>query len=313
MRNQTAGKQDSAPAVYSFLACWNLAMFSTILLQKEGRPMKLNARVFLLVLVASLVVPAIYYAQQPENSLSNVKWIKGPAIASFEGIAEMSVPTGYVFANGADTRKIMEMMHNPPSGQEAGFIAPSDFNWFLVFEFDPVGYVKDDEKSSLDADALLNSIRKGTEAANQERAKRGWKPLNLVGWERPPFYDSVTHNLQWAIRCQTENGSVVNWNTRFLGRKGVMRVTLVADPAAMKSTMPEFGTLLAGYNFKQGQRYEQFSKGDKVAEYGLGALIVGGATAVAVKSGLFKWIWKILVVAALAVASFLRKLFSKKQ
>ena len=40
-----------------------------------------------------------------------------------------------------------------------GFVAPAGEDWFAVFEFDDVGYVKDDEKDSLDANALLDSIK----------------------------------------------------------------------------------------------------------------------------------------------------------
>jgi uncharacterized membrane-anchored protein len=40
-------------------------------------------------------------------------------------------------------------------------------------------YVKDDDKSSLDADAMMKSIRQGTEEANAERKSRGWKRWRL--------------------------------------------------------------------------------------------------------------------------------------
>ena len=55
--------------------------------------------------------------------------------------------------------------------------------------FDDIGYVKDDEKSALDADAILASIRDGTEDVNKERAKRGWPAIKVVGWDQRPHYD----------------------------------------------------------------------------------------------------------------------------
>ena len=182
-----------------------------------------------------------------------------------------------------------------------------------MFEFDDVGYIKDDDKDSLDADAMLASIRKGTEIGNKEREKRGWPTMTILGWEKEPYYDEESHNLEWAIRGSSEGDVVVNYNTRLLGRGGVMRVTLVADPETLTATIPKFKDLLAGYAFKPGQRYAEFRQGDKVAQYGLAALIVGGASAVAVKSGLLKYLWKILIVGFVAISAFVKKVFGRKK
>ena len=62
----------------------------------------------------------------------NIKWVKGPATASLGDIAEIQVPAGYDFANGDDTRKLMELMQNPPSGEEVGYLSPADSDWFLI-------------------------------------------------------------------------------------------------------------------------------------------------------------------------------------
>lgn len=255
---------------------------------------------------------ALALAQEGQSVIDRVKWQRGPSMADMGGIAQIRLPAGYVFANAGDTRLLMEAMQNPTSGQELGFVGPESLEWFVVFEFDDIGYVKDDEKASLDADAILKSIKQGTEAANEERKKRGWPTMTIVGWELQPRYNPETHNLEWAIKGLSENHPVVNHNTRLLGRKGVMRVTLVSDPARLSATLPDFRNLLANFEFTAGNRYAEFVQGDKVAKYGLAALIVGGGAAVAAKAGVFKWLWKILLVGALAVAAFFRKIFGKK-
>jgi uncharacterized membrane-anchored protein len=206
----------------------------------------------------------------------------------------------------------MESMQNPTSGRELGFLIEMGSDWFILFEFDDTGYVPDDEKAKLDADAMLKSIRAGTEAGNVERRKKGWPEMTITGWETPPRYNDATKNLEWAIRGESQGSSVVNHNTRLLGREGVMRVTLVADPDKLPEAMPRFETLIAGYGYKEGHRYAEFKKGDKMAKYGLTALVVGGASAVAVKSGLFKWLWKGLIVAGVAIAAFVKKFFGGK-
>jgi uncharacterized membrane-anchored protein len=84
----------------------------------------------------------------------------------------------------------------------------------VVFEFDADGYVNDEEKSSLDADALLKSIKEGTEEANKERVRRGWPTLKTLGWETPPRYNEITHNLEWATRAESEGDTTAAYGKR---------------------------------------------------------------------------------------------------
>ena len=259
------------------------------------------------------ISPTNSFGQQSEEDiLRQIQWETGPTMGSLGEIAEISVPEGYLFAGANDTRLIMEVMQNPTSGYELGFIGPEGGDWFVIFEFNDIGYVKDDEKDSLDADAILKAIKVATEKSNEERKRRGWPIMTVIGWEQPPRYNLTTHNLEWAIRGESEGVPIINHNTRLLGRKGVMRVTLVVEPTDYFAVMPQSKTLIDGFRYKQGHKYAEFIQGDKVAKYGLTALITGGAAAVAVKSGLFKWLWKIIVVAFMAVIGFFRKLFSRK-
>src|SRR2546428_11305562 len=110
----------------------------------------------------------------------------------------------------------MELNQNPTSGEELGVMLPTDSSasWFAIFEFEPNGYVKDDEKNHLDADKILASIRAGNDRANEERKKRGWGSVDIVGWYKPPAYDPVTHNLEWSIRRAAGEHRVVNHATR---------------------------------------------------------------------------------------------------
>jgi uncharacterized membrane-anchored protein len=230
-------------------------------------------------------------------------------------VAEIQVPEGFVFTGAKGTQAILEMNGNPVSGDELGFISPTSMVWSVIFEWSDVGYVKDDEKDELNADDLLQSIRGGNEAGNQERRRRGWPILQIVGWEVPPQYNEQTHNLEWAIKGESEGHYFINYNVRLLGRKGVMSATLLVDPEEMTGSLPGYRSLLADYTFQSGHLYTEYRQGDKVAQYGLAALIAGGAAVGAAKLGLFAWLavffkkaWKLIVVAVAAVAAGLRKL-----
>ena len=243
-----------------------------------------------------------------------IDWIVGPTRASLKDIAELQVPEGFRLANPKDTRALLERMGNPTSGAELGFLIPDSKDWFVVFEFMPTGYIKDDDKDKLDADAMLKSIREGTEQANQRRRKMGSPELHVTGWAQPPKY-----NLEWAVSAESEGSPVVNYNTRILGRKGVMEVNLVVEPDKLAATMPAYKAALKNYDFKMGEKYAEYRAGDKVAKYGLAALVTGGAAVVAVKTGLFAGLilflkkgWKLVAVGIAACVSFIKKLFTGK-
>jgi len=209
----------------------------------------------------------------------------------------------------------LELTQNIPNGKEVGAIIPVTRGedqkiWFVIFEFNEVGFVRDDEKGKIDADGLLKSIQEGTEEGNEVRKEKGWPAFHVLGWQSSPFYDQRTNNLTWAIRGQDEKGGKsVNHSVRILGRRGTMNVDLVLDPDEYANVLPAFSNLMNTFEFQQGSKYADFVKGDKVAEYGLTALIAGGAGALAVKTGLFMKMWKFILAAILALKKALIAVF----
>jgi len=245
---------------------------------------------------------------------SQITWVEGPTVVDVgSSLAQIDLGSDYLFANGDDTRAIMNYIGNPPSDYEVGMVASKDenANWFIVFEHYPVGYISDDDKDEIDAAAILESYRKGTEEGNEERVKQGFSPLTIVGWYEEPHYDEQTHNLTWAMLAEDSDGQVVNYNIRLLGRKGYMSAVLVADPSTLTALKPQLAGIIGNLTYKSGNRYAEFVQGDKVAKYGLTALVAGGAGAAAVKFGLFKTLAKFgkaIVVAILAFFAALWKI-----
>jgi len=261
---------------------------------------------------------ALSFASGADNPGPKLNVLQGPAKAVLEGVAQIDLPAGYTFIDAKSTRALMKALGEPSSGRELGLLSPTNRDWSVIFEFSNIGYVKDDEKDKLEPDKLLESIKRGTAEANKERMRAGHRPLEVVGWEIPPKYDPVTHNLEWAIRATSDDRPILNYNTRLLGRKGVMEVVLIVEPDKLPSTLPIFRNLLTGYSFLSGQSYAEFRPGDKVAKYGLAALVLGGTAVGAAKLGLlgpvllfFKKAWKLVVIAIAAVAASLKKFFGK--
>ncbi len=239
------------------------------------------------------------WADQPQ-----IRWVRGPSSVDLGGEASLGLGERYVFAGASDTRKLMELMGNTATNTEVGLVAPKakDEDWIVVFEHHPVGFVKDDEKDKIDKNAILEGIREGTEEGNKVRKQKGIPALHVTGWYEEPHYDPKSHNLVWALLAKNESGSeVVNYNVRVLGRHGYMSVTLVDEPSKLAASKPQVDEVLASFNYKQGKSYAEFVPGDKVAEYGLVALVAGGAGAAAVKLGLFAWLFKALAKGGKAV------------
>jgi uncharacterized membrane-anchored protein len=227
--------------------------------------------------------------------------------------ASIQIPGGHAFLGASDTRRFLELNGNLPIDNEYT-IGPKDLRWFGVFNFDASGYVRDDEK--LDPDSLLDELKRSNRLAQDERKRRGLEVLSLEGWFVEPHYDLVTKRLEWGTKLRTEsNEIVVNYTIKLLGRRGVMNAVLVSAPQSLDKDTREFKSALAGYSFNEGERYSEFRSGDKMAEYGLSALIIGGAAAAAAKSGAFKGLAKLLGVGVLGLLGILgaglKKLFRR--
>lgn len=244
-------------------------------------------------------------------------WVKGPTTVAGEGNAKLVIPDQYVYLDARNTAKFLELQHNLGDGREV-MVAPANMEWQAYLEFSDEGYVKDDEK--IDASALLKTLQQNTQNGNEQRKSRGWGELRLVDWATPPVYNTTTKRLEWATILESQEGRAVNFSTKILGRRGFTSVIMVTDPVNLHAAESSLDTVLSGYAFNAGETYADWRSGDKVAQYGLAALIVGGVAAVAAKKGFFSVLagflavaWKFIVAGAVAAMAWLRKLFAKKQ
>ena len=255
----------------------------------------------------------IAFAQETAEEthpLAELDWVVGPTEVKVGRHAQLAVPDGFMFLDPKETARFQELVENPTNGRES-LIAPDDLRWFGLFDFEEIGYVKDDEE--INAGDLLESVKQGTKIGNEERRKRGWAELTITGWRFEPRYDAETQRLEWAIEAVSENLPVVNFNTRLLGRRGVTSATLVADPESLDAAVSEFKQVLTGFDYNEGEAYADVREGDKMAEYGLAALIAGGGAAIAAKSGLLKGLWKVLAAAGVAIAAWVVKIIKGKK
>src|SRR5262249_16883816 len=138
-----------------------------------------------------------------------VQWVPGPTtVVLGADVAQLTLGEGHAFAGAEDTRKIQAAIGNTITNDEVGLVTSQDpaQRWAILFEYEAGGYVRDDGRGRMDADASLESIREGTEEANKHRKEKGVPAIHVVGWDEAPHYDARTHNLVWAIRGRSDDG-----------------------------------------------------------------------------------------------------------
>jgi uncharacterized membrane-anchored protein len=251
--------------------------------------------------------------------------VHGPAEIRLRDQAVLKLPAGYIWIPQPAASQYMKAMGNHPDERELGLIFPDspDQSWLIVADYNAAGYIKDDDAKHWDVDEMFKSLQEGTAAANEARRKEGYPELEILGWVQKPTYTESTHQLIWSMSARhkgapADAGSSINYNTYALGREGYITLNLITDLTAIGKDKAHAQTLLAALNFNEGKRYADFNAStDKVAEYGLAAL-VGGLAAkklglFALAAGFFAKFAKVILLAGAGIAAAAGKLFKGKQ
>ena len=265
-------------------------------------------------------------AEAAEPAEPKYHWQEGGKKFDVGHDIEIDLPAHYGFLGLPDANKLMESFGNPHDESLLGLIAGEEGNWIIAVSYENTGYIDDKEK--IDADKLLQTLKEGTLAQNEDRVKRGFLPAHIDNWDELPYYDQKLHHLVWALTVKTDKHQSLNYNTRILGRRGVAELDLLTKPELIATDKPQAAKMLAVTTFKAGSRYEDVDKKkDKIADFGLMGLILGGAglgAAKLVKVGLLatfgKSIFAFLLALKKAIVLFfvgiwasIKKLFGKKR
>ncbi len=242
-------------------------------------------------------------------------------------LATLTLPGNFRYLSPDDTDTVLHKLWGNPQGPKTlGMIVPSEQSvldpqaWAVVVTYTDDGYVKDSDAGKIDYTKLLKEMQEGTREASKEREKAGYPSIELVGWATPPHYDKETHKMYWAkeIRFGGTPANTLNYNIRVLGRGGVLVLNAVAPMSSLSDIEEQVPALVKMADFDSGKRYADFNGStDKVAAYGLAALVAGG---IAAKAGLFKVLWvgllalkKFIIIGFIAMAGFIKKLFGRNQ
>ena len=246
---------------------------------------------------------------------------KGPVDVPLLDEAVLHVPAGEVFVPQPQADRLLNLFGNPGSNPEMpGLLLPRapNANWYMPVRFHKSGYIRDDDAKTWNADEMLRSLRDGTEEQNRERVKAGQPAMDVVGWSEPPRYDAATQRLSWSLASRPVGAKAddpvdVNDNTYALGRDGYFSLNMVTSLKELDALRPVAEQQLAALEFRPGRRYADFdSRSDRVAGYGLAALVVADSGAptpglAALAAKYLKWILPVVVVLGIALVVALRR------
>jgi len=271
-------------------------------------------------------------AAEPETTAPEATAPTGPELKYQTGtivlpnkVATLHLGEKYRYLDPNETNKLLMAWGNESDTTTQGTIIANDVDpwsesgWAVILTYDDDGHIDDSDAAEIDYDDMLKDMKEGTEDYNAERKKAGFEAVHLVGWAEKPHYDASAKKLYWAKELNFEgtSGNTLNYDVRVLGREGVLSMNAVATMNSLEQIRGEMRPLIEVAEFNEGYRYGEFNaKTDRVAEYGLAALIAAGVGA---KLGLFAKLGvfllamkKFIIIGIVALGAFLKRLFGKK-
>lgn len=221
--------------------------------------------------------------QRQQSELRAMHWTGGThSLDASHG--RFTAPTGANMVESAEARRFDEIINGTTSSDSEGVVILKGRTLYL--SYNDSGFVTVDDWKDVDATKLLDGMKDSTEKANDERVKNGVSPIHVDGWVQPPTLDQRRKSVRWVMGLHDEQRKrFVNAVALQLGRHGFERFTLVSrgdDPAGDRALL---ASLVTDYRFDNGSRFQDYVKGDRLAGFGIAALVGTAAGATLLKTG----------------------------
>jgi uncharacterized membrane-anchored protein len=223
------------------------------------------------------------------------------------GHAKITVPDGFQFLDKEQSKYVLtDLWGNPPDESVLGMLVPAtggvlgDKSWAFIVSYEEIGFVDDEDAEDFDYDELLEQMKKETSEANPDRIKDGYEAIQLIGWASVPHYDKENKTLHWAKEFKFGNSTfnTLNYDIRFLGRKGVITLNAVATMDELGIVKSNISKITQSIEFDNGFHFSDFDPDvDEVAGWTVGGLVAGKILAKVGFFGLLLKFWKLIFVA----------------
>jgi uncharacterized membrane-anchored protein len=176
------------------------------------------------------------------------------------GLQRLYASRGAKFPFRSDTLGMI-LPSDPKSVEEGG--------WAVTVSYRERGHVNDIGADKLDAQVLLAQILK----ANDARKSAGPR---FVDWAQPPHYDQAHHALSSALEARGAGGGgwLLRYDIRMLGRRGVLRLSIVSPASSLEDVSEVAADLIEQVGFAPGARYVDVLPSDPRAAISLADLVL---------------------------------------
>src|SRR5258705_3427622 len=224
---------------------------------------------------SKLALEQIMRFRKMVDSVNNAMHYESGTVVLKDGIARLNIPRGFKYLGVEQSKYVVkDVWGNPERNDLLGMIFPengapySDSSYAFIISLEDMGCVKDDDADKIDYKELIGGFHKDEPGINAERKKQGYPSIHMVGWAQAPFYDSKNKVLHWAKELQFggEETNTLNYDVRFLGRKGILSLNAVATMDQLPMVKKDIDQILSIPEFTDGNRYADFDDNtDKIA------------------------------------------------
>ena len=282
------------------------------------------------VLAALLFAPAAFADEVPADRAAELAFLRSLNYRSGDvplpdAGATLKVREGFRFLGSKDADKVLQAWGNPPSEDVLGMLVPTspglddEHAWVVVVTYADEGHVSDEDAAKVDYDQVMKDMKSASADENADRKSAGYGAVDVIGWAQPPRYDAASKRIYWAreLAFEGSEGHTLNYDIRVLGREGYLSMNAVADMRDVAMVKDGMQRVLPMAQFDAGHAYADYKPGsDKLAAYGLAALVGGG---IAAKTGLLAKLGvmllaakKLVVAGVVAIGAAAKKIFGGK-
>lgn len=286
----------------------------------------LPAILFLIAAAAGATSQGPYPETQEalDAEYARLNWVEEPGSYKLEtSNSAVAFDTGRSLLVGPDAERLLFLMNAVQFPNTEAVLYDDESGVMVTFEFFEEGYVEDGDWTDVEASKLLDDIRAGTRDANREREKYGLGTMEVTGWAEEPNYDAETNTVRWAIEFAEGEGTTINATALSLSRSGYEQLTWVGSREQYAQLSGLLTTALDNHAFDEGHRYADFKDGDKVAAYGVAALVAAAtgaklgkgviAAIIAVAVVFLKKGWIVILLALGGIGAWVMKLLGRKE
>lgn len=270
------------------------------------------------------MLAGLCHADTPVSKIeSQLTFVQGD-IDLLDGQATLFVGPRYEYLDRTDAVRVLEAVGQPASGDVIGMLIPVDASpfdtdsWFATIRFLEEGFVDPALANTLSPDALLLEARKTLALKNQGERVQNEPTTEYLGWGLQPQLEPSSNTVYWSKVSRTVGQDAqTRYTVLTLGRSGFVQINIQASVEQQSMIDREIPTLSKVLEFSEGNRSQDFTQGDAVADYTLTSLITGGdpepATLLASVQSTLASSWNQIAILVLLVAVVMLLLRTRKQ